>query len=338
MIFFYSRFLRNSYDYQGGILNVGSHYYDNTLGGANLAFFKYGDSSMVFGDGDGITYGPFSGVDIAAHELYHAYTHFSSDLAYQGESGALNESFCDIMGVGVEYSVFGLQSGLPLIGEDIFITSGSYMRSLSDPKSKNDPNTYLGQYWRNTNPDSADHGGVHHNSGIQNYWFYLLAQGGSGVNDNGNSYNVTGIGIDSALEVAYWTNTTYLTMSSDFNDAMLGSLAAAVELYGMSSPKVQSVKNAWCAVGLDCNSVGIKETGNELAVSIYPNPVSNMVTVVSDGKPMLVNLYDITGREIISTQISGTTNNLDISKVSKGMYVVKVQEGERVYKTKIVKE
>ena len=53
---------------------------------------------------------------------------------------------------------------------------------------------------------------------------------------------------------------------------------------------------------------------------------------------MQVSIYDLTGREIISTQMSGVTNNLDISKVSKGMYVVKVQEGERIYQSKIVKE
>ena len=54
--------------------------------------------------------------------------------------------------------------------------------------------------------DNNDYGGVHINSGVQNHWFYLLSQGGSGVNDNGDSYSVSGIGINQALEIAYALN------------------------------------------------------------------------------------------------------------------------------------
>lgn len=44
------------------------------------------------------------------------------------------------------------------------------------------PDTYNGTYWASTS-SSEDHGGVHTNSGVQNYWFYLLSQGGTGTND-----------------------------------------------------------------------------------------------------------------------------------------------------------
>ncbi|NIW45715.1 MAG: hypothetical protein GWN30_13480, partial [Gammaproteobacteria bacterium] len=64
-----------------------------------------------------------------------------------------------------------------------------------------------------------DNGGVHTNSGVQNYWFYLLSEGGSGVNDNGDAYFVTGIGIEEAAQIAYRNLTVYLMPGSDYPDA-----------------------------------------------------------------------------------------------------------------------
>ena len=37
---------------------------------------------------------------------------------------------------------------------------------------------------------------MHTNSGVQNHWFYLLSEGGNGVNDDGFYYSVNGIGIE----------------------------------------------------------------------------------------------------------------------------------------------
>ena len=42
-------------------------------------------------------------LDIVAHEITHGVTDYTSDLIYLNESGALNESFSDIMGTAVEF-------------------------------------------------------------------------------------------------------------------------------------------------------------------------------------------------------------------------------------------
>ena len=55
---------------------------------------------MVYGDGDGDFFGPLSqSLDVVAHELTHGVTDFSADLVYEDESGALNESYSDVLGV-----------------------------------------------------------------------------------------------------------------------------------------------------------------------------------------------------------------------------------------------
>ena len=64
---------------------------------------------------------------------------------------------------------------------------GTPERSMSNPKIYLQPNTYKGDYWGETdNPSKKnDWGHVHINSGVMNYWFYLLSEGGTGTNDNG---------------------------------------------------------------------------------------------------------------------------------------------------------
>ena len=139
------------------------------------------------------------------------------------------------------------------IGEDITV-SASNLRSMLNPNNPNglkqQPDTYQGTYWANPNNLNYDDGGVHVNSGVQNYWFYLLAQGGSGINDLENSYSVPGIGLADSRDIAYRNLTTYLTSSATFVDAYNGSLQAAEDLFGNPSTQYNSVQQAWYAVGI----------------------------------------------------------------------------------------
>ncbi|MEO8710528.1 MAG: M4 family metallopeptidase, partial [Parafilimonas sp.] len=109
------------------------------------------------------------------------------------------------------------------------------------------PDTYLGTYWYT---GSGDNGGVHYNSGVGNFMFYLLVTGGSGTNDNGDSYTVSGIGLSEADQILYRTNTTYLVPTSQYADWRTACINAAVDLYGASSNEVNQVENAWHAVGI----------------------------------------------------------------------------------------
>ena len=116
-----------------------------------------------------------------------------------------------------------------------------------NPNLYGDPDTYLGTNWA-TGP--GDNGGVHTNSGVQNFWYYLLCQGGSGTNDNGNAYTVSGIGVSSAEKIVYRSLTTYLTPTSQYADARVGAIQAAQDLFGACAPEVIAVTNAWYAVGV----------------------------------------------------------------------------------------
>ena len=144
------------------------------------------------------------------------------------------------------------QANFKLMGEDIYKDIGS-IRSLLNPKARFDPDTYLGEYWFNT-INSHDNGGVHTNSGVQNHWFYLLSEGGSGENDDGISFQVTGIGLDDASAIAYRNLVHYLLPDSRYVDAATYSIQATEDLFGEDSQQALSVMSAWEAVGIYMDS------------------------------------------------------------------------------------
>ena len=206
--YYYTRHGRNSYDNNGATITSYVHIdkdFDN-------AFW----TGKIMGFGDGSNNNPLVELDVVSHELTHAVTDYEANLIYSYESGALNESFSDIMGKAVEFSTFGDTATWQLAK---YFRSGG-LRDMSNPNLQGQPDTYFGDMWY---IGYEDNGGVHTNSGIQNFWFYLLCEGGSGVNDNDESYEVKPIGMDTVINIVYRNLTEYLIPSSEYLDARIGS-------------------------------------------------------------------------------------------------------------------
>ena len=249
---------RNSFNNAGAAINSYVHYssnYDNAF---------WDGSRMTYGDGSGTYFDILTSLDVAAHEIGHAVCTYTANLAYQRESGALNEAFSDIWGAAVEYYAAPTKSTW-LIGEDIERRSGHLaLRSMSNPKSEGQPDTYGGTYWQNPNcgtpTQSNDYCGVHTNSGVLNHWFYILTVGKSGTNDLGSSYAVTGIGIDKAANITYRLESQYLSANSTYANARTYGIQAAIDLYGAGSPEVIATTNAFYAVGVGAAYAGAGDT------------------------------------------------------------------------------
>ncbi len=234
---------RDSYDDRGTVLLSYVHY------GNNIDNAFWDGTAMLYGDGN-TAFKPLTSIDVCAHEVGHAVMDATANLTYQGESGGMNEGFSDIWGCTVE-NFFDPTKQKYLIGEDITLPSfGTALRSMSNPNAHDQPDTYLGTNWRPTGVGQPDNGGVHYNSGVLNFWFYLLSNGGSGTNDFGTAFNVTGISIAKAEKIAYRTQRIYLTASSNYAAGRKASMQAAIDLYGLGSLEVQSTAQAWRAVGV----------------------------------------------------------------------------------------
>ncbi|OQP93192.1 peptidase M4 [Clostridium sporogenes] len=102
--YYKNKFNRNSIDNKGmnveGFIHFGKKYV--------CADWIEDLGSILFG-GDEIYSSHMSkSLDIVGHEFSHGVTHKESNLKYENESGALNESFSDIIGVGIKGKNFQL--------------------------------------------------------------------------------------------------------------------------------------------------------------------------------------------------------------------------------------
>ena len=200
-----------------------------------------------YGNGDCANYDPLTTLDVVGHEFAHGFTEFSSGLIYRNQSGALNESISDIIGKGLEY-YFDFDNFNWYIGEKFRINEDANpFRSMSDPTERFDPKFYAGDFWFTS---AGDNGGVHSNSGVLNYWFYLLVEGETGTNEEDYEYNVQSIGIQNALDIVYGMQIGYLTENSTYFDAMYATLEVADDFWGEGSYEYNQVKEAWLTVGL----------------------------------------------------------------------------------------
>ena len=219
--YYYTQLGRNSYDNAGKTIISGVNYSRNY----NNAFWS--GNQMVYGDGDGVVFTSLSGsYDVIAHELTHAVTEYTSNLVYQNQSGALNESWSDAMAAVMDGDDW-------LIGEDVYTpgTPGDALRSMSNPSAYGDPE-HMNQYVNTT----SDNGGVHTNSGIPNKAFYNFA---------------TSIGSRAiAGKIWYTASRDYMTSTTNFSGARAATLQAAAALYGTSSSYYTALQNAWSAVGV----------------------------------------------------------------------------------------
>lgn len=75
---------------------------------------------------------------------------------------------------------------------------------------------------------------------------------------------------------------------------------------------------------------------NELTdLQVYPNPADEKVTIISNELIEEIRLFDMIGNEVLTSKL-GSINELDISKISSGVYFLNVRSGDRVSVRKLI--
>lgn len=247
---------RDSLDDKGLALDATVHYgtdYDNAF---------WDGTQMVFGDGDGVVFQRFTiAVDVIGHELTHGVTELTAGLAYQGQSGALNESLSDVFGSLVKQRQLDQDAASAdwLIGAGLFTPQvhGVALRSMKapgtaydDPKLGKDPQPATMDGYVDT---TDDNGGVHLNSGIPNHAFYLAATA------------IGGHAWESAGQVWYDVLTGgSLPSDADFSTFARATVDAAGRRFGAGAAQATAVLEAWQQVGVlqAASSAGSTDAGD----------------------------------------------------------------------------
>jgi Zn-dependent metalloprotease len=233
--FYWDVFGRDSIDDRGmpilGLVHFARRY--------NNAFWD-GQGHMFFGDGDGKMFTRLTkSIDVIGHELTHGVTQYEANLAYQDQSGALNESVSDVFGSLVEQYAKGETADQAswLIGADVVGDAlKPALRSMKEPGHANryDDQPADMDHFVET---SEDNGGVHTNSGIPNHAFYVLA-----TTLGGNAWDRAGRIWYAAL------SDPRLRPTSSFRGFARATLRQSQQRFGRTSDEAHAVRSAWEAV------------------------------------------------------------------------------------------
>jgi hypothetical protein len=76
----------------------------------------------------------------------------------------------------------------------------------------------------------------------------------------------------------------------------------------------------------------------DLSFRLYPNPVKDFLRIQAGSEISLVRVLDMQGRLLVSIPIGRDRYDLDLSRLARGTYVIKIITVEKAYSGKIVKE
>ena len=247
----------NSFNDNGFPIHTHIHY-GTTNGQRDNAYWSSSAHVLYFGDG-AVVFRPVASLDVVAHEFGHGITDFQIGWGTSGDLNAFHEGLSDIWSVILENRIF--PNSIWQIAEQITLN----FACLRNLQNTNDPNalvpianTFGSAQYNNSNDPYV-------RSGVFSHWFYLLVNGGSGINGIGNPYTVYGMGIDIAEDLiveAVFNN--YLDNTNTYAAIRNSMVNAARTLCsGQNSLLVNQVENAWYAVGVGTQPSQISLTGPE---------------------------------------------------------------------------
>jgi Zn-dependent metalloprotease len=232
------KFDRNSIDDYGMKIVATVHF------GEKYANAFWNGSQIVFGDGDGVIFSRFTAdPDIMGHEIAHGVTQFVAGLIYRYQSGALNENYSDVFGAIVKQYMAKekVDKADWLVGANCLIGEQYALRSMKAPGTGYVDHPQIG-----TDPQPAtmddyleldpweDNGGVHINSGIPNYAFYITA-----MELGGYAWEKAG--------VIWYKALPRLNRNSSFEEAANMMVLVASEEYGEDSAEHKATIKGWKA-------------------------------------------------------------------------------------------
>lgn len=314
--YFQNVFSRNGWNNQGGALENRVHTnFSNLPNDRNASWsngvIRYGDGN---GD-DGERASPMTALDIVAHEIAHGIVQtsgstdgtnsiiYDTQIINLRESVSIQEGLSDIWAAMVEYDTDPTKETY-IAMDEITTMPNDEKRNLANPKDTGNPDTYGEINWLPT----TDYFSIHRNSTIMSHWFYILAEGDDGINDLGNSYDVTGIGKQAAAEFLYQAQVGFKTYMT-FVDVRNTTVLAAINKWGRNSDEAKAVCQAWYAVGVGGEKCFFRGGGDIVGVDGNGDPTGDDVGVFCN--PNIVKTYYLIGVDPNANVVWNVSPNLE---------------------------
>lgn len=86
-----------------------------------------------------------------------------------------------------------------------------------------------------------------------------------------------------------------------------------------------------------CDGTGINETKGDLALTVFPNPSNNDITVtLGNGSSMSVQLIDFAGRTLLTDEVKSTSYKLQRGSLNNGIYLLKITNENGISTTETI--
>ena len=236
---------------------------------------------MIYGDGGRIFKPLAYGLDVVGHEFTHGVIDSTADLIYQGQSGALNESYADVFGALIDGGNWTM--GEQVVKSPPFPTP--YLRSLEDPNARRPVRP--ARPARRRRPAGA-HARVRQPAAQPPRRQRRRACQQRHPEPGRLPASPRRSASEKMEQIYYRTLTQYLTPDADFLDAAQATVRAATDLYGAA--EAEAVRNAFAQVGLDAR----RQLG---AAAARPRPAPRQRTGDAAGLPGAAGRLHQPGRQ-----------------------------------------
>ena len=75
------------------------------------------------------------------------------------------------------------------------------------------------------------------------------------------------------------------------------------------------------------------------SIELYPNPCTTVLYIKSNHSNLTISIYSAQGTELMSkNELSTNTNSIDLTELSSGIYFIQIEENQRIFTRKIIKD
>jgi photosystem II stability/assembly factor-like uncharacterized protein len=126
-------------------------------------------------------------------------------------------------------------------------------------------------------------------------------------------------------------NTWNILYSDGDSSSVLGGVVFPSPCIGYVSGNMGTMLKIECASGI--NSIAPLNDD----INIFPNPASDNITIESS-QQAIMEILNIQGQTVLQQQLQQGKTNIDISRLAKGVYILRLNNNDKTAVTKIVKE
>ena len=117
--------------------------------------------------------------------------------------------------------------------------------------------------------------------------------------------------------------------NQDISSWCVTNIISEPERFSSGSSLIESNKPVWGT----CPTASIDDQ-NQLDISIYPNPTNDKLFIQGLSSSSRVSIYNVLGKLVLSQTIS---KEIDVKQLSKGIYILKIIDGQKETTLKFIK-